>query len=471
MKWISFTILALFIVFIMGCGQAGGFRDIARIRQAERNLRRVRNSLEEYRVDNGCYPGSNVDLKEALWPYFIRVIHNEGKDAPKYSAIVTDARDRVENIRNKIGGARILMEEGIKEDSTRLKVAFENIEMTLNNYESALAAERGTTLTFLPQEECDTLMKFIRKENPNLKLKALKDSLIILGDSILSESNSLISTFIDTSAISDTSIVGDTSVVSDDSVVSDTSYATYLKNISSSFERYRIELSGKRAPPGEIYSPEEELQNLKGALEDDSFIVEKLEGMLEAYTELKDSRNIYEGLIEAMDDLRRAKILLAGYEREKKENVSKYSIILIAQKNLRKIADAIEAFRKKEGVYPGNMTMDDIEELAHPYFVERTISGEVFDRWESSMGFFIEGPTYNSSDSTSGFILEAKVNDKDNTPIFYKATLKNSWDEIVSIFASGPNYTTPDSTETYFLTARANDSGKTIVTDRPPVTL
>ena len=458
MRWVPFTTLAVFIVFILGCGQAGGFKDIARIRQAERNLRSIRNSLEEYKVDNGCYPGPNANLKEALWPYFIKVIHDEGKDAPKYSAIVTDARNRVEDIRNIIVDARMLMEGRITEDSTRMKVAFENIEMTLDNYESALAAERGTTLTFLPQEECDTLMKFVRKENPDLRLRALKDSLITLGDSIISESNSLIST------------VSDTSVVSDTSIVSDTSYATYLKNISTTFERYKLELSGKRSPPGDIYSPEEELQNLKEALKGDSLIVEKLEGMLEDYTELKDRRIIYEGLIEAMDDLRRAKILLTEYEREKKENVIKYSVILIAQKNLRKIADVIETYRKKEGTYPGNQTID-IEELAHPYFVEKTISGEVFDRWESSMEFFAEGPTYNTSDSTSSFVLQAKVNDNEKTPIFYEAKLKNSWDEIASVFASGPNYTTPDSTETYFLTARANDSGKTLVTDRPPVTL
>ena len=446
MRWVPFTILVVFIVCIMGCGQAGGFKDIARIRQAERNLRRIRNSLEEYKVDKGYYPGPNADLKEALAPYFLRVVHDEGKDAPKYAAIVTDARNRLEDIRNIIGDARMLMEGKINEDSTRIKVAFENIEMALNNYESALAAERGTTLTFLPQDECDTLMKFIKKENPDIKVRELKDSLIILGDNIISESDSLTN------------------------IISDTSYASYLKNIRNTFERYEIELSGKRAPPGEIYFPKEELQSLKEALKDDSLIVKKLEDMLTDYTELKDRRNVYEGLIEAMDDLKRAKILLTKYEREKKEKVIKYSVILIAQKNLRKIGETIEAYRKREGTYPGNKTID-LEKIAHPYFVEKTISGEVFDRWESSMAFFAEGPIYYTSDSTSSFVLKAKVNDEDKTPIFYKATLKNSWDEIVSVFASGPNYTTPDSTETYFLTARANDSGKTIVTDRPPVTL
>jgi hypothetical protein len=59
--------LAFFIV-LLGCG-GGGYRDEALLGQAKRSLNRIKNSLEQYWVENGSYPPEGANLESYLGIY------------------------------------------------------------------------------------------------------------------------------------------------------------------------------------------------------------------------------------------------------------------------------------------------------------------------------------------------------------------------------------------------------------------
>ncbi|MBI4723044.1 MAG: hypothetical protein HY769_08650 [Candidatus Stahlbacteria bacterium] len=79
-----------------GCQEAGGVRDIALLRQAQRELKTIRNALEEYKIDHNTYPaeGSNLDI--VLAPYISKIIYSEGKDMPIYTKATLSAKAKGE---------------------------------------------------------------------------------------------------------------------------------------------------------------------------------------------------------------------------------------------------------------------------------------------------------------------------------------------------------------------------------------
>lgn len=80
-------VLLLFIV-LCGCG-GGGYRDEALLGQAKRSLIRIKNSLEQFRIENGCYPGNGADLREKLSPFIVeeewnQMVSNSFSEGPSY---------------------------------------------------------------------------------------------------------------------------------------------------------------------------------------------------------------------------------------------------------------------------------------------------------------------------------------------------------------------------------------------------
>jgi type II secretory pathway pseudopilin PulG len=53
----------------IGCQQKGTVSDKARIQQADRAIKFIRNALEEYYVDHNTYPADGADLEKVLMPY------------------------------------------------------------------------------------------------------------------------------------------------------------------------------------------------------------------------------------------------------------------------------------------------------------------------------------------------------------------------------------------------------------------
>ena len=62
---LSFIIITMFI----GCVRKGTVTDIAKIKQADRAIKLIRNALEEYYIDHKSYPEDGANLKEILASY------------------------------------------------------------------------------------------------------------------------------------------------------------------------------------------------------------------------------------------------------------------------------------------------------------------------------------------------------------------------------------------------------------------
>jgi type II secretory pathway pseudopilin PulG len=54
---------------VSSCERKGTVSDIARIQQADRAIKLIRNALEEYYIKYNSYPPNNVDLEQILIPY------------------------------------------------------------------------------------------------------------------------------------------------------------------------------------------------------------------------------------------------------------------------------------------------------------------------------------------------------------------------------------------------------------------
>ncbi len=69
---ITFSLLILLIMTVSSCERKGTVSDIARIQQADRAIKLIRNALEEYYIKHNSYPPNNIDLEQTLTPYMQR---------------------------------------------------------------------------------------------------------------------------------------------------------------------------------------------------------------------------------------------------------------------------------------------------------------------------------------------------------------------------------------------------------------
>lgn len=420
----------------MGCQEQGGFHDIALVKQAEKNLRMIRNAIEEYKIDHNTYPRPGTSLNKALAPYLSKTIFHEGKKIAKHTGIVGSAENKLNQIRENIVCVRRLKDEKIKE-----KVA--SLEYAIRVYEQELAAKPETTVIkqeYSSKKNVEEIVDLINGLSPDSLKKVKADSLMALSGKILSYTDRL------------------------NQLIAKPEAREYLENIKIAFEFYREKIKGPKPKKEKaMYPPEGEINELKNLIENDSLLL-PLEQMVKKYRAIESDRDYYEYLLECTKTLLKLVPIFASYEKTKEE-MKKSALILQAQATLRKMADVIEGYRKQSGAFPEQDI--DIDEFLHPYFIETTISGEQIDRWEKAKNLFSSGPDYTST--SNHFILKAHVNDIENTSIQIIAEVVAQWNKITSAFAEGLIYETIDPKKTYFLKVKAKDSRKTILTDRPPV--
>lgn len=67
------AIIVLIVLSLIGCEQKGTVSDTARIQQADRAIKLIRNALEEYYLEYNTYPANGADLKETLMPYMPKI--------------------------------------------------------------------------------------------------------------------------------------------------------------------------------------------------------------------------------------------------------------------------------------------------------------------------------------------------------------------------------------------------------------
>lgn len=417
---------------MVGCQSGGDFRDLALVKQSKRELRRIRNAIEEYKLDHNAYPPEGTDLKAALAPYLFKFTYTEGKNLAPYTSIVLSTRNNLDELNASLSGCARVKDSLVEQ-------AFNNLLSSLKAYELLLS---GEDIKIAPIEpDISKLQTLITRVNPMERKSSTGDSLIKTGTQIISMIKRLLP-----SAINEE--------------------PEHLNNIKSTFEWYDAELTGKKInQPTERFSPEAELLTLQ-ELRNDSTAFLELQNLISSYRRLESSVAYYEFLTSLIKDIDRSQKILKMFN-EKLREASKAAKIVQAQAILRRMADALRDYRRNEGKFPAPDT--DIESILHPYFIETTMSGEQIDRWQASLKWLTGVPAYKTKDENMEFTLTTQVNNESKLHIFQDLSIQNQWDEIVSVFSEPLIYTTPDPSKTYFIKAKAKDTGKTLLTDRPPV--
>ncbi len=448
-KW-EFCILYFAFLIFMGCESGGGVQDIALVKQAKREIRRIRNALEEYKLDYGAYPAQGSNLKVKLAPYLSKLFYSGGEETAEYTRSVLGAQNNLNQIRNALSGCNMIKDPEVKE-------IFNNIQESIKLHEAVLNGK---------DEEISSVSSGLSKLQEaieGLEVQELKssrrDSLIEVIARIIETVNSL---------IPDTHLYmsrdGSQSPVE---TGREGEELEHLENIKNTFRWYEADMLGKKlAEKKELYSPQGELVALKE--KGDSVYLMRilpLQKLIDSYYELGSGMDYCDFLLATQKDIGRASKLVSMLDAKMPE-AEESGVIVQAEATLRRMADAIRDYRKEKGEFPKRDT--NIDSILHPYFVETTMSGECIDRWSDALSWFHSGPVYKTNDPRVNFTLEAQVNNEVHTPVMVKARIENKWDEVIGAFSEAPIYETPDSTQVYFVKARAKDSGLTWVTERPP---
>jgi len=79
-------ILSLFalVLTLSNCERKGTVTDIARIKQADRATKMLKNALEEYYLEHNTYPAEGVNIKETLLPYIQKTATADGDSVSKW---------------------------------------------------------------------------------------------------------------------------------------------------------------------------------------------------------------------------------------------------------------------------------------------------------------------------------------------------------------------------------------------------
>lgn len=430
---IFYFLFSIFWLLASGCESGGGVQDIALVKQAKREIRRIRNALEEYKLDYGAYPAQGSDLKVKLAPYLSKLFYSGGEETSEHTRIVLGAQNNLNQIRNALSGCNMIKDPEVKE-------IFSNIQESIRLHEAVLNGK---------DEEISSVSSGLSKLQTAIEglkvqeLKSLKrDSLIEVIAQIIETVESLIP-----------DAIGEE--------------LEHLENIKNTFRWYEADILGKKlAEEKELYSPQGELVALKE--KGDSVYLKQilpLQKLIDSYYELGSGIDYCDFLLATQKDIGRALKLVSMLDAKMSE-AKESGIIVQAEATLRQMADAIRDYRREKGEFPKQGT--NIDSILHPYFVETMMSDECIDRWSDALSWFHSGPVYKTNDPRVNFTIEAQVNNEVHTPVMVKARIENKWDEIIGAFSEAPIYETQDSAQAYFIKARAKDSGLTWVTERPP---
>jgi hypothetical protein len=448
--------LSLIILIVLACQRGGGYRDIAMITDAERSLRGVRNSLEEYWVDNGTYPEEGVDLETTLRPYFLRVRFKENEDAAIHSANIENARNQLENITNLL--ANVKRQAVPQLDSSTQKELLSHMERVQNlisQYVLEVEAIKIPSMDINTQDEFKAMIDILRRVNPDSLISEIDNDLIEKGREITHSIEELKDSI---------------AVLPLDSVEM-AEAVDKADAISRTFKVYEAYLTHQTIAEAEIVIPEREFENIEailGMLDSPPVqIMESIRQGINQYRSLEMRKDDATYLLSGTQTLERAMATMSKYEAAVRKNVQKSAMILKANVALHRMADAIEDYKRNNGAYPPEGI--DLEPVLHPYFIEITIGGDTIDRYEKNLSYLEEFPSYLATDPKSGFELRARVANNARAPIFCRVEIVSDWNKVVSAFAQGPAYRTGDPKLTYFLTAEAKDRRNTLICERPPL--
>lgn len=449
--------LCIVALLVLTCQGGGGYRDRAMITDAERNLGNIRNALEEYWVDNGTYPKEGTNLEKALHPYFLKIRIKENKDAPLHSANVENARNQMENAEGflyRVKRQAVPLLDSISKDA--LLSHIERIEELINQYRVEIEGGKAA-IDINANQEFSSMLAQLKSMNPDSIIDKTEGELIDRGKEIINKLGVL------KNAVSGLEM----------DPLKKTDIISKIDAISQTFRVYEATLTHQTFAEAQVVVPEHEIGDIEIMLGDVELTAEQL-GILEDVKQLinqyrsleikYDDAEIFKGSIQSLE---RASAIIYAYENTLRRDVQISSVILQANIALRKMANALEDYRRDNGQYPPQDI--NLDSILHPYFIEVTMGGDTIDRYDKALSNFVEMPSYYTDDPTLDFELKATVANEARTPIFIQSEIISDWNEVLSAFSEPPVYRTINPKVTYFLTAKAKDSRKTLVCERSPV--
>ncbi len=90
-KFLILVLLSALILTLNNCERKGTVTDMARIKQADRAAKMIKNALEEYYLKNETYPEESADLKQVLLPYVQKVLTVNGDSVSKWDTEIEPA--------------------------------------------------------------------------------------------------------------------------------------------------------------------------------------------------------------------------------------------------------------------------------------------------------------------------------------------------------------------------------------------
>lgn len=447
--------IVLFVILstglaLLGCEGKGGYRDVALIAQADRALTRIRNSLEEYYLDHGSYPGEKADLREALSPYFFRVVFLEGDVIARHFVTITDARNRLAQVRDRLTEYQAEMEEALSDSGqvAGLKGVLQEIQGTGESYERELEERTAGSLPKYRGEFFDRLEEMVAALDLNRMHESLGDSLIVQGDAVISmlreHRKAMEESLEDSLQIEE--------------------LGSYIEAAADAWVEHRSDtLAGGIGPVG--FPSATEIQAIKEILPEGDSTFLQIEQLVIDYYGVEQQREaiaVFEG---SQWKAKRASDLLKDYDKKLRQRAKKASVIVKAQGELKEMGEAIEAYRGETGTYPEDGLA--LDRFFQEEYVQTMPEGA--RKYVYKVDYLTGPPAYSTSDPTMSFRLDGTVDDESRTSLFCDVKMVNEWDEVVATFSEAPVYVTIDSTITYFVTGRANDSDKTPLSVRPAV--
>ena len=431
-------IIPLFLIFA-GCSEKGGFADQAKIVKAQSTMIKLRNALEEYRIDKGVYPGPNSDWLKLISPYFTKENPIEPEQITSIKLLLLESENIVTQISGVLGELRrkaLFADSSLASDIFQILVPIDSI---LNKMR--LEVGKGKSQEYpdlaLYLSKLDTLLgKIDVEEKKDEYLTAMETAKEHLHNRI-KEGRHLI----DSLGLMDETLQG------------------YFNDLDRAVDQFYTLAKGedKTLKYEDIPNTDNLIDGIVSRLDKKKNKKEKenLESLRAEITNYKR----YLLNIEFLDYTKQfqkkipiTKQLAKRYREKLRDQTIHAKTIMHAYDALDKCRVFINLYKSEKGELPtGNLRQ----------LFEKP---EKEDEFDLVMKHLSSDPVLELTND--GYMIKAK--DTEGTEVVFQVRFINRLDEMLKeSFSWGPVYQTIDSTKTFFVKARANDSFKTLVTTRP----
>uniref|UniRef100_A0A7C4YFZ4 Type II secretion system protein GspG C-terminal domain-containing protein n=1 Tax=candidate division WOR-3 bacterium TaxID=2052148 RepID=A0A7C4YFZ4_UNCW3 len=437
-KLITVIILVLFVV---GCGEVGGFSDQAKILKAQSSIVKLRNALEEYRFEKGAYPGNNSDWLKLISPYFTKEVVTETKEITEYKMKLMAADNNISQITGVISEMRrktLLADSSLAHE---IFVLVNEIDSILGIIETEI--RRGTKMDFdNPIPKIEKLEAIIVSINVNEKKKDFLEKMKAQKEKIKKDIESMKQNIQNVVLLDDTT----------------NELIDFLKQ---SIDTIYINTEKKTGGFSEKGLPNTDI------------VFNKITGLLDP------KKNVYE--IEIVENLRNE----VNLYKNNYWNIEFLDYLNIFKKKLPTTKELLKDFliNKREETYLANTVMNvynylDKLRILVSYYKNAfggLPTGDLSIYFADSI-YFKEGLNLISSNpyleaKEDGYVIRANANNPEKSKVELIVNYINSLNDMLNeSFSSTPEYYTPDSTITFFVKAQAKDVLKSIVSTRPEFT-